>query len=478
MELHTKFTEEHANEKLTKQEGNFSPLTYGTGFIGLFSDKYKKYYSTDFKSAIVAFGEKSGISFFNFKKYQMSTKEILEKFINGDLEIFEELNKLSEEIRELYKNNPPEKLANMSQDKIKETIIFLFNKLYDAQTLTLFCEALDEEIIKGYIEDEIKFNQFIENLNIVSFETFIHRLNKEILDYIESKNNYSVQWLLCDYIRAPFLEEVESKLLDSILKNKSLTRIKEEIIEFEGQLMKNKNSVSAYFNSLNDLKLKALFNFSKESIYIRDSRKELFFKLITLLTNAVRELLSRHNIEKQDIIYSTYSDFKTGLYKIDLYSKILQKRKNGFLVYFNHAGQQMSYADYISSKNLLQILIFPELDNSITGKIASKGRVIGTAKIIFDEKDFYKINQGDILVSSMTRPEFVPIMNKASAIVTDEGGITCHAAIISREMRKPCIVGTENATRAITDGDLIEVDAEINGIIRIIQKNLENSFIS
>ena len=174
MELHTKFTEEHANEKLTKQEGNFSPLTYGTGFIGLFSDKYKKYYSTDFKSAIVAFGEKSGISFFNFKKYQMSTKEILEKFINGDLEIFEELNKLSEEIRELYKNNPPEKLANMSQDKIKETIIFLFNKLYDAQTLTLFCEALDEEIIKGYIEDEIKFNQFIENLNIVSFETFIH----------------------------------------------------------------------------------------------------------------------------------------------------------------------------------------------------------------------------------------------------------------------------------------------------------------
>ena len=65
----------------------------------------------------------------------------------------------------------------------------------------------------------------------------------------------------------------------------------------------------------------------------------------------------------------------------------------------------------------------------------------------------------------MTRPEMIPIIKKASAIVTDEGGITCHAAIISREMKIPCIVGTQTSTIIIKDNDIIEVDAE-KGIVR------------
>jgi pyruvate, water dikinase len=74
---------------------------------------------------------------------------------------------------------------------------------------------------------------------------------------------------------------------------------------------------------------------------------------------------------------------------------------------------------------------------------------------------------GDVLVTGMTRPEFVPLMKLASAIVTDEGGITCHAAIVSRELGKPCVIGTKNATKVLRDGMLIEVDAE-KGIVRII----------
>ena len=69
----------------------------------------------------------------------------------------------------------------------------------------------------------------------------------------------------------------------------------------------------------------------------------------------------------------------------------------------------------------------------------------------------------------MTRPEFVPLMKKALAVVTDEGGITCHAAIVSRELRIPCITGTKNATRILKDGDLIEVDAD-NGVVKIIKR--------
>ena len=70
-------------------------------------------------------------------------------------------------------------------------------------------------------------------------------------------------------------------------------------------------------------------------------------------------------------------------------------------------------------------------------------------------------------MTMMTTPDYVPAMRKASAVVTDEGGITCHAAIFSREINKPCVIGTKFATQVLKDGDIVEVDAD-NGIVRKI----------
>jgi pyruvate,water dikinase len=77
------------------------------------------------------------------------------------------------------------------------------------------------------------------------------------------------------------------------------------------------------------------------------------------------------------------------------------------------------------------------------------------------------MNPGDILVSTMTRPEFVPLMKIAGGVVTNEGGITCHAAILSRELGKPCVIGTQTATEILKDGDFVEVDAD-EGLVRKI----------
>ena len=71
------------------------------------------------------------------------------------------------------------------------------------------------------------------------------------------------------------------------------------------------------------------------------------------------------------------------------------------------------------------------------------------------------------MVSSMTVPDFLPAMKRASAFVTDEGGITCHAAIIAREMKKPCIIGTKIATQVLKNGTEVEVDAN-NGVVKIL----------
>ena len=68
-------------------------------------------------------------------------------------------------------------------------------------------------------------------------------------------------------------------------------------------------------------------------------------------------------------------------------------------------------------------------------------------------------------MTGMTRPEYVPLMKMAAAIVTDEGGITCHAAIVSRELKKPCVIGTQVATKVFQDGDMLEVNAN-HGMVR------------
>mgnify|MGYP001562085147 CR=1 FL=1 len=77
------------------------------------------------------------------------------------------------------------------------------------------------------------------------------------------------------------------------------------------------------------------------------------------------------------------------------------------------------------------------------------------------------LKNGDILVTFMPAPSHISAMEKAAAFVTDEGGITCHAAIVAREMKKPCIIGTKIATKVLKDGDMVEVDAN-KGIVKII----------
>ncbi len=109
----------------------------------------------------------------------------------------------------------------------------------------------------------------------------------------------------------------------------------------------------------------------------------------------------------------------------------------------------------------------PLSSDRVTGQIASKGTARGTVRIVRTRAQCSEVQNGDIIVSPMTTPDFLPAMQRAAAYVTDEGGITCHAAIVSRELKKPCVIGTNNATAVFHTGDLVEVDAD-TGIVRKI----------
>ncbi|MCD6358463.1 MAG: phosphoenolpyruvate synthase, partial [Dehalococcoidia bacterium] len=99
-----------------------------------------------------------------------------------------------------------------------------------------------------------------------------------------------------------------------------------------------------------------------------------------------------------------------------------------------------------------------EAEVILSGLAASPGMVSGLAKIVHDPSKVDIVKEGDILVAEATTPDFVPAMKRAAAIITDYGGRTCHAAIVSRELGVPCVVGTQTATQELAEGRLITVN--------------------
>lgn len=128
------------------------------------------------------------------------------------------------------------------------------------------------------------------------------------------------------------------------------------------------------------------------------------------------------------------------------------------------------YAEIVEDEEdvkTLSVLIpkFEKNAQELKGQPGYKGVVRAPAKIIMNSEEFHKLLPGDILVTSMTTPDFVVLMQKSAGIVTNIGGLLSHAAIMSRELKKPCIVGTKFATDVFKDGDMLELDAG-KGVVR------------
>ncbi len=113
-----------------------------------------------------------------------------------------------------------------------------------------------------------------------------------------------------------------------------------------------------------------------------------------------------------------------------------------------------------------------EMEVILKGLGASPGVGAGKVVIVLDVNDIDKVKEGDVLVTTMTNPDMVPAMKRASAIVTDEGGRTCHAAIVGRELGIPTVVGTKEATKKLKDGMLITVDGTRGVVYKGIVKSL------
>lgn len=149
----------------------------------------------------------------------------------------------------------------------------------------------------------------------------------------------------------------------------------------------------------------------------------------------------------------------------------LRKRNKNLVFIGEEYHRSITILEYeYENENKIKFLIekiFKQGD--IHGQCAYPGLATGKVRIIKRKDQVGQVEEGEIIISPMTTPDFIPAMEKAAAFVTNEGGITCHAAIVAREMNKPCIIGTKIATKVLKDGDLVEVDAD-RGTVKVIKK--------
>ncbi len=168
------------------------------------------------------------------------------------------------------------------------------------------------------------------------------------------------------------------------------------------------------------------------------------------------QILELAKIGKQiELHYRNPQDIEWGIEKNNVY--ILQSRPITTL----KLGKEKETEEIKEEKKAWE-----GKESLITGLGASPGIVSGKAKVIPSVEEIGKVEKGDILVTAMTTPDWVPAMRKSRAIITDEGGVTCHAAIVSRELGIPCVVGTGNATKTLCSGETLTVDGFTGKVFR------------
>lgn len=207
-----------------------------------------------------------------------------------------------------------------------------------------------------------------------------------------------------------------------------------------------------------------------ECARLHDERKEI--QMHTLHeTNKIRAVAVRlHHLKLQDVEWLKNAEFEKLIKTGKMPYKSISQRKIGYCIKYAKGRfvfeKQGKAALAVLNKELFVSL---RKNQEIKGAAASPGIARGRAIVTDDAKVAAKmIKQGDVIIASMTTPDFVPAMKKAGAVVTNEGGVTAHAAIVSRELGIPCLTGTLVATRVFKTGDIIEVDAD-KGVVRKIK---------
>ncbi len=399
----------------------------------------------------------------NFLRESGKKEKILEIVNSIDLENTAELNAKAKEIQELIVN------AEMPQALAKEIVEAYSNLNVDKATL----EEASADVLRIITASKepcfvaVRSSATTEDLAVASFagqqETYLNiKGNKDLLKaikkcwaslftaravYYRTRKGFSHE---TSYIAVVVQKMINSEKSGVTFTINPLTNVKDEIV-IEAVFGLGEGIVSGaiepdnYIINKKTLKLKKKRIGKKKISFLRDSRGETVKKELPedvqiqqVLDSYEIKSLANHSVKIEEH-YKWPQDIEWAIEGGKIY--IVQSRPVTTI-----------------EKEVKKVELKEEAKVLLSGLAASSGIASGVVKIIHTISDLPKIRKGDVLVTRMTSPDMVVTMQKAIAIVTNEGGLTAHAAIISREVGLPCVVGTRTATEVLKDGQIITVD--------------------
>lgn len=401
----------------------------------ILDDKKFKQANNDYKKAL-----------FKLKNCQ---KKLTKKYLASltKKELFENFREWHEIYLEFWDVGLVPEIANWGGEKIlkeslkeykKEIFIELFEKLsapvklsfYQKEELELLKITLKKDQEKLLVEHAKKYywiNNSYHSTEILNKEYFIKKLSK--FDNVKIK-----------------ISQIENFCNNTLIKKK-------EII--------NKYSISKDIIKIGDR--------LSYAIAWQDERKAQIFIANHFIKLFLTEIGRRYELLVEDLEWLSSRELLSLLKDISFFNKINVNKRKNFCAFLME--EKVILKTDSKSKKYIESLLHKEIKKvkEIKGMVVSnKKPVRGKVRILLTAKNTDKMKKGEILVAPMTSPEFIIAMRKASGIVTDAGGMTCHAAIVSRELGVPCIVGTKIATKLLNNGDLVEVDTQ-KGLVRIIK---------
>ncbi len=413
----------------------------------------------------------------------MECGEYLEEYIS-------EWNRRVKLLEKIYKKIDQTILGNLSNQEL----ISLYRELYDAYVFEYaLAMAIPEsfslhsdKFIEPYFEEiakrkgiERKFREYYAALMAPVTSSFVEEEKKDLLriilecgsslsaletllnehqkKYFWIRNNYAVQKILgVDF----FKQELEELVKEGVDAKEELEKMEKRFVEMRNR----KEKIIDELGLKEDRKMMVLIKMVERFAALQDERKKNVLICNHYQRLFMNEIGKRFGLSEDELDYTIFPEIEQLFNGQNIDKERLRKRKEHCLVIFTEEDYEIFEGEL--SKEICERVFKKNLDGikELKGTVASTGIAVGKAMIVKTIYDLGKVKEGDILVANMTRPEMVVAMKKASAIVTDEGGITSHAAVVSRELGIPCIVGTKYATKIFKDGDQIEVDAN-KGIV-------------
>lgn len=485
--LAKKFIREIGQQELFPLMYNSAPLVQASGWTceKYFKNFYKQYSPFPL---IVSIKGKNGVMSIPITITRGFTREIFKKHWGGEKVLEKRLTyyKTRQKIAsKIYDNLSYNKIEKSGYEYLIKEVGLTKNNVWRMNAAMLFSLSLDKESCWQYLKEvksKISQKRF-EYIWLASSKplgnSFEIRRRMYILKLLANGAGWTViaekcQYFLANYHEVPDLKETRRLLKSEYRKFSSQQSAQIELSKLIKQIEVKRKKFELWLGGLTREEYK-LAEFIQQLIDIRDRRKDEMAKSVVVIYRVANKFFREAGLPERLVPFYTLTEMDKGMGYLKKHRNEIIKREKGFTVYVStkenyefQYGQHEKNIALIKKFYLNQNKNILNNGNIIKGQSGSSGKARGRVKIVCNlalEKEKFK--PGDILVTGMTRPEFVGLMRKAKAIITDEGGVTCHAAIISRELKIPCVIGTKIATQVLRDGDKVEVDADRGVVTKI-----------